>query len=116
DRVEHVLLRLDRTRVEAARRKELEGERVASGGGDDPRHVPRIEGGPVGGEQVRGRDVVEAVEPEFEHAAPRDIGRLEEGRLRARRDEELRIRRTLDDGPEARVRGGARMEVVGREV
>src|SRR5439155_13993 len=94
DRVEHVLLRLDRPRVEAARGEELEGERVAPGGGDDPRHVPRIEGGPAGGEQLRGRCLVEAVEPEFEDAAPRDIRRLEERRLGARRDEDLRIRRT----------------------
>src|SRR2546425_12358538 len=39
DGIEHVALCLDRSGVEAARGEELEGERMASGGGDHPGHV-----------------------------------------------------------------------------
>src|SRR5437899_7273391 len=114
DRVEHVALRFDRSRVEAVRREELEGERVSAGRGDDPGHVVRFQGGPAGCEQLRGGLVVEAFEAEFEDASPRDVGRLEERRLRAARDEDLRIRRMFDDRSEEGVGGGARVEVVDR--
>src|SRR3989442_7234688 len=53
DRVEHVALCLDRSRVEAARAEELERERVSTDRVDDPRHVDRFQGGPPLCEQLR---------------------------------------------------------------
>src|SRR2546427_9863953 len=115
DRIKHVALRLDRSGVEAARREELEGEWVSPGRGDDPRHVRWFERGPSGREQFRSGIIVEAFEAEFEDASPRDVGWLEERRLRAARNEDFRIRRMFEDRPEEGVGGGARMEVVDRE-
>src|SRR2546422_7775758 len=115
DRIKHVALRLDRSGVEAARREELEGEWVSPSGGDDPRHVGRFERGPSGREQFRSGIIVEAFEAEFEDASPRDVGWLEERRLRAARHEDFRIRRMFEDGPEEGVGGGARMEGGDRE-
>src|SRR3989454_3020966 len=115
DRIEHVALRLDRSGVEAARGEELKGEWVSPGRGDDPRHVRWFERGPSGREQLCRGIIVEAFEAEFEDASPRDVGWLEERRLRAARHEDFRIRRMFEDGPEEGVGGGARMEVVDRE-
>src|SRR5207245_4288573 len=73
------------------------------------------QGGPAGCEQLRGGFVVEAFEAKFDDASPRDVGRLEERRLRAGRDEDLGIRRMFDHRTEEGVGGGARMEVVDRK-
>src|SRR3989441_13169551 len=108
DRIEHVALRLDRSGVEAARGEELEGERVSPGRGDDPRDVRWFERGPPGGEQFRSGIIVEAFEAEFEDACPRDVGWLEERRLRAARNEDFRIRRMFEDRSKERVSGGGR--------
>src|SRR3989449_3336562 len=115
DRIEHIALRLDRSGVEAARREELEGERVSPGRRDDPRHVGRFERGPPGREQLGRGIIVEAFEAEFEDASPRDVGWLEERRLRAARNEDFRIRRMFEDRSEEGVGGGARMEIIDRE-
>src|SRR2546427_113992 len=102
-------------RTWAARGEELEGERVSPGRGDDPRDVRWFERGPPGGEQFRSGIIVEAFEAEFEDASPRDVGWLEERRLRAARNEDFRIRRMFEDRSEEGVGGGARMEIIDRE-
>src|SRR3989442_2565838 len=62
DRIEHVALRLDRSGVEAARGEQLEGERMAPGGGYHPRPVVRVRRGAAQLQQSCGRCGVAAVQ------------------------------------------------------